>query len=73
MQKSTGRELSMKENDSEQDAAGADSEATSKETLSDLEGNEENVGSSSSDPDPGPSPDGGLDETRDKSNDAGPM
>lgn len=72
MQESTGRELSKKENDSEQDAAGADSEATSKETLSDLEKNEEDVGSSSSKPDPGPSPDGALDES-DEIKDAGPM
>lgn len=65
MQDSTGRESSKKETDSLQDAAGADSEATSKETLSDLEENEEGVGSSGSKPDPGPSPDGALDGTKD--------
>jgi hypothetical protein len=71
MQESTGRELSMKENDSEPEAAEADSEATSKETLSDIE-EEENVGSSSPESYPGPSPDGALDD-RDESKDAGPM
>jgi hypothetical protein len=72
MQESTGRESSKKANDSEQDAAGADSEPTSKETLSDLEENEEDVESTSSTLDPGPSPDGMLDE-RDEIKDAGPM
>jgi hypothetical protein len=48
------------------------SEATSDETLSDLEKNEEDVVSSSSKPDPEPSPDGALDE-RDEIKDAGPM
>jgi hypothetical protein len=71
MQESTGRE-SKKENDIEQDPAAADSEATSKETLRDLEENEGNGGSSSSELDPGPSPDGGFDES-DEIKDAGPM
>jgi hypothetical protein len=48
------------------------SDATSKETLSDLEDSKEDVGSSSSGPDPGPSPDGALDES-DEIKDAGPM
>jgi hypothetical protein len=69
---STGREGLKKEQDSRQDAAGADSEATSKETLSDLEESEESVELSSSGPDSGPSPDGVLDDG-DKSNEAGPM
>jgi len=75
MQESTGRESSIEQNDSEQDAAGAASDATSKETLNDLEENEENVGSSSSDSDPGPSPDGARDERNESSEikDAGPM
>ena len=72
MQESSGRESSKKENDSEQDSAGADSEATSKEKLSDLEENREDVGSGSSKPDPGPSPDGALDQS-DEIKDAGPM
>ena len=72
MQESTGRESAKKENDSEQDAAGADSEATSKERLSDLEETEEDIGSTSSELDPGPSPDGLLDEP-DEIQDAGPM
>jgi len=49
-----------------------DSDATSKETLADLEQNEE---SSSSEGKTGevPSPDGGADEVRDKADEAGPM
>jgi hypothetical protein len=46
-------------------------EATSKETLRDLE-DEEDVGSGSIKPDPGPSPDGAFDES-DEIKDAGPM
>jgi hypothetical protein len=72
MQESSGRESSKKENDSEQDGRGADSEATSNKTLSDLEETEEDVGSSSSKLDPGPSPDGALDQ-RNEIKDAGPM
>jgi hypothetical protein len=67
VQKSTGRE-----NKKEQDAEESDSEATSKELLSDIEETEEGDGSSNSEPDPGPSPDGAFDE-RDDSNGAGPM
>jgi len=66
------RESSKKENDSEQEARAADSEATSKETLSDLEEKEGNVESSSSKLDPGPSPDGMLDESE-EIKDAGPL
>ena len=65
MQESAGREPKP-------DPAGADSEATSKETLSDLEHNEENIGSGSSNPDSGPSPDGAVDES-DELKDAGPI
>jgi hypothetical protein len=72
MQESADREPSKKGGDSEQDAAGADSEATSKETLSDLEENEANVGSNTSEPGPESSPDGRLDES-DDIKDAGPM
>jgi hypothetical protein len=67
MQKSTGRE-----NKKEHDEAGADSTATSKELLSDVEEAEETTGSSSSEVDPGPSPDGAFDES-DEIKDAGPM
>lgn len=67
MQESTGRE-----NKKEQDAEESDSEATSKELLSDIEETEEGDGSSNSQPDPGPSPDGAFDES-DDSNGAGPM
>ena len=72
MQESSGRESSKTKNDSEHDATGADSEATSKETLSDLEEKEGNVESGGSGPDPGPSPDGALDEP-DEIKDAGPI
>jgi hypothetical protein len=48
------------------------SEATSDETLSDLEDSETDSGSSSIKSDPGPSPDGALDES-DEIKDAGPM
>jgi len=65
MQESTGRERKP-------DPAGTDSEATSKETLSDLEHSEANVVSGSSKPDSGPSPDGTVNE-RDEDKDAGPM
>jgi hypothetical protein len=72
MQESTGRESLKREKDSERDAAGVDSEATSKETLSDIEETEKDPVSESSTPDPGPSPDGALDEN-DEIKDAGPM
>ena len=65
MQESTDRER-------EPDPAEADSEATSKETLSDLEHNEANVVSGSSTPDYGRSPDSTVDDS-DESKDAGPM
>lgn len=48
------------------------SEATSDETLSDLEETESESGSTNSERDPGPSPDGLLDEP-DELKDAGPM
>ncbi|MBA2704522.1 MAG: hypothetical protein H0U60_11795 [Blastocatellia bacterium] len=67
MQDSTGRESK-----NEPDAAGSDSDATSKELLSDVEEIEEDTGSISSEADPGPSPDGGFDES-DETKDAGPI
>jgi hypothetical protein len=70
MQESTDPESSK--NDNEQDVAGSDSEATSKETLSDIEEKEEGLGSTSSEPDSGPSPDGALNENG-EIKDAGPM
>ncbi len=48
------------------------SEATSNETLSDLEENEKETESDIAAADPGPSPDGAFDE-RDEIKDAGPM
>lgn len=64
MQESTKRESSRNEGDSEQGASPADSEATSKETLSDVEENEEGVGSGTSGTDSGPSPDGAFHESK---------
>jgi hypothetical protein len=49
-----------------------DSGATSKETLSDLENSKEGVEAGGSSPDPGPSPDGAIDESS-EIKDAGPM
>ena len=60
------------ENDSEQGATAKDPEATSAETVSDLEENEAGVVSSTSEPDPAPSPDGAVDESN-EIKDAGPM
>jgi hypothetical protein len=54
------------------DANAAGSDATSKETLEDLENNEEVSDSENSAHDPGPSPDGALDEP-DEIKDTGPM
>ncbi|HEV7473526.1 MAG TPA: hypothetical protein VGN90_05735 [Pyrinomonadaceae bacterium] len=51
---------------------GADSEATSKETLSDIEKNEADTDSKGSEVDAGPSPDGAFDESN-ENKDAGPM
>ena len=48
------------------------SEATTDETLSDIEQTEENSGSDTTQSDSGPSPDGTLDES-DEIKDAGPM
>ena len=48
------------------------SDATNSDTLRDLEENEKNDGSSSSDNDPGPAPDGQFDDTTEKDK-AGPM
>jgi hypothetical protein len=70
MHESTGRASTA--NESEKDPAGTDSTATSKETLQDLEETQENISSSGSDPDSGPSPDGLLDEPN-EIKDAGPM
>ena len=48
------------------------SDATSDETVEDVAETEKDAGSSSGKPDPGPSPDGRLDEA-DELKDAGPM
>ena len=59
-----------------QDKGVVDSEATSKETLADLEENENNSPSESKNrarESEAPSPDGGENERPNKTNDAGPM
>jgi len=60
--------------DSKPDAGARESDATSKETLKDVEANEKSSPSKPSDAaqSNGPSPDGAFDDTK-KSNDAGPM
>lgn len=72
MEESRGSESSEQETDSEQGATAKGPEATSAETVSDLEEKESGIGSSTSGPDPGPSPDGAVDES-DEIKDAGPM
>jgi hypothetical protein len=62
---------SGEENKTEPGGKGSDSEATSKELVSDVEDNEVDSGDSS-ELDPGPSPDGAFDES-DETKDAGPM
>ena len=66
------QESSKKEDEGREGASEVDSEATSKETLGDLEETEAAVDSGSSKPDPGPSPDGAIDESS-EIKDAGPM
>jgi hypothetical protein len=64
MLESTERESSKNEGEAEQGASPADSEATSKETLSDVAENEVNTDASGTEIDPGPSPDGAFDESK---------
>ena len=66
------RELNLQRDDSEELLEERKSEATSDETLSDLEETETNSSSNDTGFDPGPSPDGMLDEP-DEIKDAGPM
>lgn len=63
---------SSKKDEEGRQGTGTDSEAASKETLEDIEETESDVDSGSSKPDPGPSPDGALDEGGELK-DAGPM
>lgn len=62
----------MESNEQKKQDDKTESEATSDELLSDVEEEEAGVDSGSSSPDPGPSPDGALDEGR-EIKDAGPM
>ena len=68
MQDSTGRDSK----DVPHNGAAVDSEATSKETVHDLEDTEADSSPADDGVDPGPSPDGALDES-DEIKDAGPM
>ena len=67
MQDSTGPD-----NKKDHDITESDSEATSKELLSELEEAEKDTGSSTAEVDPGPSPDGAFDESK-ENKDARPM
>ena len=58
--------------DSNNNTQKPDSDATSKETLSDVQENEKQSGAIADSHDPGPSPDGAFDESN-ESKDAGPM
>jgi hypothetical protein len=66
------QESSKKKDEGREGASEVDSEATSKETLKDLEDSEAASSADDSDLDPGPSPDGAFDES-DETKDAGPM
>ncbi len=66
------RELSVEKDQSKEKLDERKSDATSKETLSDIKQSEKGSGSSGGDRDPGPSPDGAFDEER-ETDKAGPM
>jgi hypothetical protein len=66
------QESSNKEDEGRERKTEVDPEATSKDTVDDLEEIEAAVNSGSSKPDPGPSPDGAIDESG-EIKDAGPM
>jgi hypothetical protein len=72
MQESKDRKATAEKNESKELLRERKSEATSKETLSDLEKTEKDLGSLDDESSPGPSPDGQLDET-DELKDAGPI
>ena len=62
----------MQSNELKKQDGKVDSDATSDELLSDVEEEEAGLDSGTSDPDPGPSPDGALDEAG-EIKDAGPV
>jgi hypothetical protein len=72
MEDSKGRQGTSQEDKDKESLGQRKSEATSDETLSDLQQTENVPGPGSSKHDPGPSPDGLLDEP-DENKDAGPM
>ncbi|MFN2493367.1 MAG: hypothetical protein ABR501_10850 [Pyrinomonadaceae bacterium] len=72
MAESSGGVKKRELDDATQPNQGHDADATSKETLSDIRDSEKASGSSDGPGDPGPSPDGRLDEP-DELKDAGPM
>ena len=72
MVNSNDEDFERKNHNDSRDPEERDSEATSKETLSDIEENEAGVDSGGPAPDPGPAPDGAVDD-RDEPDDAGRM
>lgn len=68
MQDAKGKDVAQKQDK----LADRKSEATNDETLSEIEDSEKDAPSSDTNADPGPSPDGRLDES-DELKDAGPM
>jgi hypothetical protein len=72
MQESKRRKDNTNEGEQDVPKQKPDSEATSKETLSDVQENEKSSGSTADKHDSGPSPDGAFDES-DEIKDAGPM
>lgn len=72
MQESKDRKVTAQKDESKELLGERKAEATSKETLSDLEETEKGLASPLDESSPGPSPDGQLDETG-EIKDAGPM
>jgi len=66
------REVNARKDNSDEQLEERQSEATSDETVSDLDEAEKDLSSTDTGDDPGPSPDGALDES-DEAKDAGPM
>ena len=64
--------VDTQQSDDKHEVPERDSDATSRETLKDLEENQENIASNRPAPEPGPSPDGDLDEPGD-TKDADPI
>ena len=72
MTEPSGGTRKQQPNEGKKDSAIQDSDATSKETLSEIQEREKQSGSDSGESNPGPSPNGALDEPG-EIKDAGPM